>query len=441
MGKDSGNEVLAIAGREVQITHPEKLYFSAQVRVTKLDLVGYYLAVAPGALAGIRDRPIVLKRFVNGAEGEAFYQKRAPEQRPFWLRTVTLSFPSGRTAEEVVVDDAAGLAWIVNLGCIELHPHPVRSGDLDHPDELRIDLDPVPGVAWYDVRSVALEVQALLGELGLRGWPKTSGSRGMHVNVRIEPRWTFGEVRRAAVALSRAVERRVPKLATSKWWKEERHGVFLDYNQNAKDRTTCSGYSVRPLPDARVSTPLSWDEVPECDPADFTISTVPERFAKIGDPHAGMNAAAGSLEKLLELAARDEASGLADAPWPPHFRKMASEAPRVAPSRAKSGVKKAAKTPRVKMPLLVVANSPDRAAALAGLERWKAKHADVTGMLAPEDVLVDSMRGRSSTWTRIRINLQHVPEERRPPEETPDPDDDPTREWREWSRKRKKKVE
>jgi DNA ligase D-like protein (predicted polymerase) len=403
--------------------------------------VRYYLSVASGALNGIRDRPIVLKRFVNGAEGEAFYQKRAPEQRPAWLRTVTLSFPSGRTAEEIVVDDVAGLAWIVNLGCIELHPHPVRSADLDHPNELRIDLDPVPGVTWDDVRKVALEVKNLLEELGLRGWPKTSGSRGMHVNVRIEPCWTFQQVRRAAVALSRAVERRVPALATSKWWKEERHGVFLDYNQNAKDRTTCSAYSVRPLPDARVSTPLDWNEVPDCDPADFTMFTVPDRFAKIGDPHAEMNASAGSLDKLLELADKDEAAGLADAPWPPHFRKMESEAPRVAPSRAKSAARKPAKKPRVKMPLLVIANSPDKTAALAGLDRWKAKNATVTEHLAPEDVLVDSMRGRSSTWTRIRINLQHVPEELRPPQETPDPDDDPTREWREWSRNRKKKTE
>ena len=434
MGKEASKEVLLLEGREVQITHPDKLYFSSQVKVPKLDLVRYYLSVAPGALAGIQDRPIVLKRFVNGAEGEAFFQKRAPEQRPSWLRTVILSFPSGRTAEEVVVDDAAGLAWIVNLGCIELHPHPVRSGDLEHPDELRIDLDPVPGVGWDNVRRVALEVHALLGELGLRGWPKTSGSRGMHVNVRIEARWTFSEVRRAAVALSRAVERRAPSLATSKWWKEERHGVFLDYNQNAKDRTTCSAYSVRPLPDARVSAPLHWNEVPDCDPADFTIFTMPERFAKIGDPHADVNSAAGSLEKLLELADKDDAAGLGDAPWPPHFRKMESEGPRVAPSRAKS----AAKKPRVKMPLIVVANSPDKAAALAGLERWKAKHTDVAGLLAVDDVLVDSMRGRSSTWTRIRVNLRHVPEDLRPKQETPDPDDDPTREWRELSRKRKK---
>jgi bifunctional non-homologous end joining protein LigD len=428
---EAASTVLSFEGREVRITHPDKLYFS-QARISKLDLVRYYLSVAPGAVAGIQDRPIVLKRFVNGAEGEAFYQKRAPAQRPRWLRTVTLSFPSGRTAEEIVVDDAAGLAWIVNLGCIELHPHPVRSGNLAHPDELRIDLDPGPGVNWTDVCHVGLEVKGFLEEVGLRGWPKTSGSRGMHVIVRIEPRWTFAEVRRAAVALSRAVERRVPALASSKWWKEERHGVFLDYNQNAKDRTTCSAYSVRPLPDARVSTPLHWHEVPDCDPADFTIFTIQERFAKIGNPHADMDAAPGLLEKLLELAEKDEAAGLGDAPWPPHFRKMEGEAARVAPSRAKSAVKK----PRVKMPLIVVANSPDKGAALAGLERWKRKYTGIAGFLTVDDVLVDSMRGRSSTWTRIRVNLRHVPEALRPTQEIPDPDDDPTREWREWRRKR-----
>jgi DNA ligase D-like protein (predicted polymerase) len=434
-------ETLVVEGREVRITHPGKPYFSREAKVSKIELVRYYLSVAGGALGGIRDRPVVLKRFVNGAEGEAFYQKRAPEKRPPWLRTVTLSFPSGRTAEEVVVDDAAGLAWIVNLGCIELHPHPVRSGDLDHPDELRVDLDPGPGVAWADVRRVALEVRAVLGELGLVGWPKTSGSRGMHINVRIHPRWTFTEVRTAALALSREVERRAPSIATSKWWKEERHGVFLDYNQNAKDRTTCSAYSVRPLPDARVSTPLRWEEVADCEPADFTTQTVPARFAAVGDPHAGIDASAGSLEALLELSRRDEASGLADAPWPPHYRKMDGEAPRVAPSRARRQVSGSAgarskpeavpKKPRERMPLLVVANSPSKDAALAGLERWKAKYPEAAQNLAVDDVLIDSMRGRSSTWTRIRVNLRHVPEGMRPPQETPDPDDDPTREWRE----------
>jgi bifunctional non-homologous end joining protein LigD len=436
VSKEEAVELLSIEGREVRVTHPGKPYFSRETKLSKIDLVRYYLSVAPGALAGIRDRPVVLKRFVNGAEGEAFYQKRAPAERPDWLRTVTLSFPSGRTAEEIVVDDVAGLAWIVNLGCIELHPHPVRSADLDHPDELRVDLDPGPGVGWDDVRRVALEVNSFLEDMGLRGWPKTSGSRGIHINVRIEPRWTFAEVRRAAVALSRAIERRAPSIASSKWWKEERHGVFLDYNQNAKDRTTCSAYSVRPLPDARVSTPLEWKEVADCDPADFTVLTVPARFARIGDPHSGMDAAAGSLEKLLELADRDDAEGLGDAPWPPHFRKTEGEGPRVAPSRAK---KSAAKPARTKMPLLVIANSPNKAAALEGLDRWKARYPAIAELLASDDVLVDSMRGRSSTWTRIRVNLRHVPEDQRPPQETPDPDDDPTREWRS-ARAAKKKT-
>ena len=453
MKTEEAAEVLTIDGREVRITHPEKLYFSRQVQLTKIDLARYYLAIAPGALVGIRDRPIVLKRFVNGAEGEAFYQKRAPTDRPAWLRTVTLSFPSGRTAEELVVDDAAGLAWIVNLGCLELHPHPVRSADLEHPDEMRVDLDPGPGVQWKDVQQVALEVKVLLEETGLRGWPKTSGSRGMHINARIHPRWSFSEVRRAALALSRAIERRVPDLATSKWWKEERHGVFLDYNQNAKDRTTASAYSVRPLPDARVSAPLRWDEVSTCNPADFTVFTMPARFAAIGDPHAEIDSSPGSLDALLELAAKDEADGLGDAPWPPHFRKMEGEGARVAPSRAKkaTGAKKssapagnnsaptaeddsdasssASTKPtgqrRSKMPLLVIANSASKDAALAGLERWKQRHSEAAVHLAIDDVLVDSMRGRSSTWTRIRVNLRNVPEDLRPPQETPDPDEAP----------------
>ena len=429
MAKDDA-ELLTIDGREVRITHPAKPYFTRDAKLSKLDIVRYYLSVADGAIAGIRDRPIVLKRFVNGAEGEAFYQKRAPENRPDWLKTVTLSFPSGRTAEEITVDDPAGLAWIVNLGCIELHPHAVRATDLDHPDELRIDCDPVPGVTWDDVRRVALEVRALLEELGLRGWVKTSGSRGMHINVRIEQRWSFTDVRRAALAFSREIERRAPSLATSKWWKEERHGVFLDYNQNAKDRTTASAYSVRPLADARVSAPLDWNEVPQCEPEDFTVLTMPARYAAIGDPHAEMDRHAGSLERLLELAARDEREGLGDAPWPPHFRKMEGESPRVAPSRAKSAKKKAG-TSRPKLPVITIANSPDKAAALAGLERWKKKHRAAAKHLAPEDVLVDSMRGRSSTWTRIRVNLKNVPEKIRPAQGTPDPDDDPTREWRE----------
>lgn len=439
MNGDSDVEVLTVAGREVRITHPGKPYFWKQLALTKLDVVRYYLAVAEGALAGIRDRPIVLKRFVNGAEAPPFYQKRAPEKLPEGLRTVTLAFPSGRTAKEVVVDDAAGLAWVVNLGCVELHPHPVRSADLEHPDELRVDLDPGPGVVWQDVRRVALEVKALLEEQGLRGFVKTSGSRGIHVNARIQPRWSFGDVRRAALALSREIERRAPQLATSKWWKEERHGVFLDYNQNAKDRTTCSAYSVRPLPDARVSAPLFWHEVADCDPADFTLLSLPARFAQLGDPHADMDREAGSLEGLLELAARDQASGLGDAPWPPHFRKMDGEAPRVAPSRAKKAAPSAAnaRPKRVKMPLLTIANSPDKEAALAGLERWQAKYPRVAALLAADDVLVDAMRGRSSTWTRVRVNLRAVPEAERPAQETPDPDDDPTRAWREAMRSRR----
>jgi bifunctional non-homologous end joining protein LigD len=434
MAKKDTAEVLSIDGREVRVTNPDKLYFSRDVKLSKLDIVKYYLSVADGAVAGVRDRPNVLKRFVDGAEGQPFYQKRAPENRPDWLRTVTLSFPSGRTAEEVVVDDAAGLAWIVNLGCIELHPHAVRTNDLDHPDELRIDLDPIPGVSWADVRRVAIEVKNLLDEMGLVGWAKTSGSRGMHVNARIQQRWSFTEVRRAALALSREIERRAPTIASSKWWKEERRGVFLDYNQNAKDRTTCSAYSIRPLPDARVSAPLRWEEIPDCDPADFTVMTIPARFKSIGDPHSAMNDAAGSLDQLLELAARDEAAGLGDAPWPPHFRKMEGEGTRVAPSRAK-GVKAATKTterkPRSKMPLITVANSQSKDEALAGLERWKKKHRKAASYLAIDDVLVDSMRGRSTTWTRIRINLRNVPEKSRPAQETPDPDDDPTRVWRE----------
>jgi bifunctional non-homologous end joining protein LigD len=446
--KKESAAILSIDGREVRISNPDKPYFSGDVKLSKLDVVQYYLSVATGAVAGIRDRPSMLKRFVDGAESPPFYQKRAPENRPEWLRTVTLSFPSGRTAEEVVIDDAAGLAWIVNLGCIELHPHAVRTNDLDHPDELRIDLDPGPGVEWADVRSVAIEVKNLLDEMGVRGWPKTSGSRGMHVNVRIQQRWSFTEVRRAALALSREIERRAPKLATSKWWKEERHGVFLDYNQNAKDRTTCSAYSIRPLPDARVSAPLRWEEIPDCEAGDFTVLTMPARLKALGDPNARMELTPGSLDQLLELADRDEAAGLGDAPWPPHFRKMEGEPARVAPSRAKgaktpkktiakTGTKKIAAKPRSKMPLIVVANSQAKDAALAGLDRWKKRNPEAASHLAVDDVLVDSMRGRSSTWTRIRVNLRNVPEKIRPAQETPDPDDDPTRAWREARGKRR----
>jgi DNA ligase D-like protein (predicted polymerase) len=317
-------EIIEAAGRQVTITNPDKVFFP-RTGHTKLDLVRYYMAVAEGALRGVGGRPMALKRFVNGAEGEAFFQKRAPTSRPEWIETVELSFPSGRTAEEIVVRDAAQLAWIINLGCIDLNPHPVRAGDLDHPDELRVDLDPVPGVPWAQIRDVAMVTRDVLKDFGLVGWPKTSGSRGMHIYCRIEPRWTFPEVRRAAVALAREVERRAPEIATSRWWKEERHGVFLDYNQNAKDRTVASAYSVRPLADARVSTPLRWEEVPTCEAEAFTLATVPRRFAQVGDPSKGIDEAVGSLEALLELSAQHEAAGFGDAPWPPHFVKQEGE--------------------------------------------------------------------------------------------------------------------
>jgi DNA ligase D-like protein (predicted polymerase) len=421
--------VLEAAGREVGITNPDKVFFP-QAGHTKLDLARYYLAVAEAALRGIAARPIVLKRYVNGAEGEPFFQKRAPESRPEWIETVELRFPSGRTAREVVVRDAAQLLWIVNLGCIDLNPHPVRVDDLEHPDELRVDLDPGPGIGWEDVRRVALVVREVLEENGLRGWPKTSGSRGMHVNVRLERRWSFDEVRRAAVALAREVERRAPDLATSKWWKEERHGVFLDYNQNAKDRTVASAWSVRPTPDARVSMPLEWDEVGDCDPAAFTLSTAPARFEERGDASAGIDASAGSLGKLLELAAAQEAAGLPDAPWPPHYRKQEDEPPRVAPSRRKGAARRRAPA----QPLVTVAKAERRDEALAGLERWKSRHPEAAARLAPDDVLIDAMRGRSSAWTRIRVNLRHVPEGERPGEEAPDPDYDPWRRFREGFR-------
>ncbi|MFL5430893.1 MAG: non-homologous end-joining DNA ligase [Myxococcales bacterium] len=325
-------EILEVAGREVAVSNPDKVFFP-KAGYTKLDLVRYYLAVAEGALRGAGGRPMAMKRFVDGAEGEFFFQKRAPASKPAFIETVELSFPSGRTASEVVVRDAAQLAWVVNLGCIDLNPHPVRAEDVDHPDELRVDLDPVPGVPWSQIREVAMLVKAVLEEQKLRGFPKTSGSRGIHVNVRIEPRWTFTEVRTAALALAREVERRAPQLATSKWWKEERHGVFLDYNQNAKDRTVASAYSVRPTPDARVSAPLLWEEVPDCDPTAFTLKTVPDRFAKIGDPAEAIDRSVGSIEPLLALSEEQKARGEKDAPWPPHYAKQEGEAPRVAPSR------------------------------------------------------------------------------------------------------------
>src|SRR5690349_10053340 len=425
--------VLDVAGREVVITNPDKVFFPGAGH-TKLDLAKYYVAVAEGALRGIAGRPIVLKRYVDGAEGEPFFQKRAPEQHPDWIETVELRFPSGRTAREVVVRDAAQLLWIVNLGCIDLNPHPVRADDLEHPDELRVDLDPGPGVGWDAVRRVTLLVRDVLDQHGLRGWPKTSGSRGMHVNVRIARRWSFDEVRRAALALAREVEQRAPEQASSKWWKEERRGVFLDYNQNAKDRTVASAWSVRPTPDARVSMPLAWDEVATCDPAAFTLITAPARLAQRGDASAGIDDAAGSLDSLLALAASHEAAGLGDAPWPPHYRKQRGEPPRVAPSRQKAaGAESATGRRRSTQPLVTVAKAAHKLDALAGLERWKARHPDAASRLQPDDVLVDSMRGRSTTWTRIRINLRHVPESERPAPEPPDPDYDP---WAELERRR-----
>jgi len=430
VGKDPAT-ALEIAGREVVITNPEKVFFP-RTGYTKLDLARYYAAVADGALRGIAGRPIVLKRYVNGAENEPFFQKRAPEQHPDWVETVELRFPSGRTAREIVVRDAAQLLWIVNLGCIDLNPHPVRADDLEHPDELRVDLDPGPGVGWDDVRRVTLIVRDVLEENGLVGWPKTSGSRGMHVNVRVERRWSFDQVRRAALALAREVERRAPEKATSKWWKEERHGVFLDYNQNAKDRTVASAWSVRPTPDARVSMPLEWGEVAGCDPAAFTLTTAPTRMAEHGDASAGIDAAAGSLDKLLELSAAQEASGQGDAPWPPHYKKQGDEPPRVAPSRRKSAsrAEKGSGRRQSTQPLITVANARHKEEALAGLERWKARHPEAAALLQEDDVLVDSMRGRSSTWTRIRLNLRRVPEAQRPAEEPPDPDYDPWRGFR-----------
>jgi DNA ligase D-like protein (predicted polymerase) len=462
----SPKEILEIGGHEVSISNPQKVYFPDR-GYTKLDLVHYYLAVADGALTGIRGRPMALKRFVDGITKEPFFQKRAPDNTPEWIRTAELTFPSGRTADEIVVDEPAALVWIVNLGCIDLNPHPVRADDLDHPDELRVDLDPVPGIEWPQIRDVAMACRDALADVGLVGWPKTSGSRGIHINVRIERRWTYPEVRRAALALARDVEARMPGRATSKWWKEERQGVFLDYNQNAKDRTVASAYSVRPLPDARVSMPLAWEEVPTCEPEAFTIETVPTRFASIGDPGAGIDDAAGSLDALLELSAKHEREGQGDAPWPPNYAKQAGEPPRVQPSRKRrpdseydpgrgeSGgpppdvaAERAAAvaagdrnaglptewegsrpTPtgrrRTNVPVIEISRAASKAEALEGLERWKVRHPEAAAALAPADVLVDGMRGRSSLWYRVRVNLIHVSEGDRPSQEPLDPDYDP----------------
>jgi bifunctional non-homologous end joining protein LigD len=424
-------EILSQAGHQVAVSNPDKLYFP-RAGITKLELVQYYLAVADGVLRGVARRPQIMKRFVDGAEGEPFYQKRAPVRRPDWVEVATFTFPSGRHADEVVVNTTAQLVYVVNLGCIDLNPHAVRTGDMDRPDELRIDLDPVPGVAWRQIIDVARIAREVLGEHGLIGWPKTSGSRGVHIWVRIRPAWPFAEVRRAALAFAREVERRAPEVATAKWWKEERRGVFLDYNQNARDRTTASAYSVRPTPDARVSMPLSWDDLVVCDPLDFTLRTVPAMVAARGDAHAGIDAAVGSIESLLELAARQEAEGEVDAPWPPHFEKADGEAPRVAPSRARKDAgrerppapARTARPSRDKLPVITIARAKHKADALAGLERWKVRYPAVVARLAPEHVLIDTNRGKSSAWYRVRINLRNVPEAERPPPEPPEPDYD-----------------
>jgi bifunctional non-homologous end joining protein LigD len=406
------HELLVVDGREIAISNPSKVLFP-EPGYTKLDLVRYYLAVADGALRGAGGRPNMLVRYPNGIGDEFFYQKRAPASRPPWIEVVSLRFPSGRSADEVVPRDAAALAWLANLACLELHPHPVRADDLEHPDELRVDLDPVAGVKWKQVREVAHVAESVLKDYGLIGWPKTSGSRGMHVNVRIERRWSFDEVRRAALALAREVERRAPAISTSKWWKEERHGVFVDYNQNAKDRTVASAYSVRPRPGAPVSAPLSWEEVDSCEPGDFTLATMPARFAGIGDRHRDIDLHPGSLERLLELSAQHQREGLGDAPWPPHYQKQRGEPARVQPSKKRTS----------KHPLIEIGRAQRKEDALAGLKRWKERHPDVAAHLEPEDVLVDAMRGRSSTWTRVRVNLQHVPAELRPVQEPLDPDE------------------
>ena len=331
--------LIEVSGQELRVSNPGKLYFP-QAGVSKLDLVHYYIECEEAVVRHLRERPTVMKRWVNGVDGDPFFQKRVPDTAPVWLQTATVTFPSGRHARELVPNDAAHLVWGANLGVIDWNPWPVRRVDLDHPDELRVDLDPGPGVPFSDVREVALCVREVLEQHDLRGFPKTSGSRGIHVYVRIRPEQSFEEVRRAALALAREVERRMPGRATSRWWKEERQGVFIDYNQNARDRTVASAYSVRAVPDARVSCPLQWDEVARVEPGDLRIGTVPARLRERGDPSAGIDEHRYGLEQLLELAARDERDGLGDAPWPPHFRKRRSEPPRVQPSRARAAREK-----------------------------------------------------------------------------------------------------
>jgi DNA ligase D len=387
-------KTLEVAGHEVTVSNPEKVYFPA-AGITKLEVVEYYLSVQEGVLRALARRPMILKRYVDGATGEPFYQKRAPAKRPPFVDLATFAYPSGRSADEIVCNNAAALVYVVNLGCIELHPHSVRSDDMDRPDELRIDLDPVPGVGWSQILEVAKVAREVLADVGLVGWPKTSGSRGAHLWVRIEPRWTFAEVKRAAQTFAREVAARAPEIATAQWTKELRHGVFLDYNQNARDRTTCCAYSLRARDDARVSMPLSWDEFLACDPADYTLRTVPARLAARGDAHAGIDAHAGSLERLLALAAKHGPT-----------RELAP-----------------------KFPVITIAQAKHKADALAGLARWKERHPHVAAKLQPEDILVDANRGRATAWYRVRIHLKNIPADEHPPAEPPDPDYDPKTEY------------
>ncbi|HWL91402.1 MAG TPA: DNA polymerase domain-containing protein [Actinomycetota bacterium] len=439
-------ETLEVAGRDVRVTNPDKVYFpdAPGGPITKLELVRFWIEVADAALVGCRHRPTTLHRFPDGAGAEGFYQKRLPKGAPPWVETTLITFPSGRTANMPVMADAAHLAWASTLGCLEINPWPVRASDVDHPDELRMDLDPMPGVPFAQVREVAMVARDVLEEHGLVAFPKTSGKKGIHVYARIRPEWDFTEVRRAALALAREVERRLPDLATTKWWKEERHGVFLDYNQNARDRTVASAYSVRPVPDARVSTPVTWDEVPEVEPEAFTLRTVPDRLREAGDPGAQIDEDAGTLASVFELSDRQASEGQGEAPYPPHFPKAEGEPIRAQPSRRRTSGK--AKGPadegtvpppapgktsgptgrrRTRMPLIEIARAASEREAMEGLERWKSRHPEVVPHLEPTDVMVDPMRGRSTTWTRIRVNLRNVPEAERPTQEALEVDYDP----------------
>ncbi|OFB35690.1 DNA polymerase domain-containing protein [Mycolicibacterium sp. (ex Dasyatis americana)] len=391
----AGAVSLEIDGLEVAVSNPDKVVFP-DAHVTKLDLINYYRSVADGALRGVYGRPMILKRFVKGIAVEAIFQKRAPEKRPDYVDVAELKYRSGTSAKEAVLRDVAGLAWAVNLGCVDLNPHPVRAEDLDHPDELRVDLDPMPGVDWPQIVDVAQVAREVLEEYGLTAWPKTSGSRGFHIYARIHPRWPFTKVRLAAETVAREVERRVPDLATARWWKEERGArVFVDFNQNAKDRTVASAYSVRATPDARVSTPLRWDEVDECHPEAFTVTTVPDRFAAIGDPWEGMDVTVGELDPLLALAKE-----LGPAEKAPKGAGRSGDGRRVS-----------------SMPLIEIAKTKTKDEAMAALDVWRERHPAAAERLEPVDILLDGMRGPSSIWYRVRINLQHVPEAERPPQQ------------------------